>query len=701
LNEIRKYSSNFEVEAKEGLVGHSVVARYGNKRNYVVTDIDFRLTPETYEFDTPEGRVNMITYLEEKYRLKVKVKNQPLIICQRKKGMIFGITGPKGGKCSLNEIEAACDEIFKNCEVLYSRYQKGEGQIELRPRKKKDIIKHEEVRIVIGENEKFVIKKLSEEEIEKFRKDHGSDYYPRTSAFLAPEFCGLTGLPEEVRADYNAMKQIAVHTKLTPDSRTERMQKLLQQFKRLDVKYDRGNTEAKRKVDPDQPGNIMRNWNLEINSQSIDVEGRVLPPQKITLGKYQILDVPSNGQFFFKQPIVSPLALDKWILIHTTKDGEQAGAFVETLYKASSTFGINVDYPTYGESRGTRARDFIDAAENAMKSLKDPQVIVFILPRPSESEYKFIKKWAVTLRLPIITQMIKSKTLNNPKGLMPVCSKVILQITAKRNGDLWRVKIPQGIPKKVMMVGIDVSREARSTYLGFASSYDPNFCKYYTQIQKLGANQEISSTIGNLFVIALNRFYTETQKKFLPDLIVIYRDGVGDSQENELIKMEFETMMNSMIAQFPTYKPRIIYATVNKKIHTRLFNASGAPAAGGRGGRGGRGYSEEGYLSNPLPGTVVHSGIVSSRFYEFLIMPQYVNEGTGTPARIHVIYDKSELPIETFEELTNALCYGYDNWQGAIRTPAPCKYALAHAKLAAKYTKTIPDDRLLSLKYYL
>ena len=81
-------------------------------------------------------------------------------------------------------------------------------------------------------------------------------------------------------------------------------------------------------------------------------------------------------------------------------------------------------------------------------------------------------------------------------------------------------------------------------------------------------------------------------------------------------------------------------------------------------------------------------------------MPQYVNEGTGTPVRIHVIYDTINLPIYAFEDFTNSLCYAYDNWQGPIRTPAPCKYAYSHAKLISKNIKCKPNQKLLHNKYF-
>eukprot|EP00826_Nyctotherus_ovalis_P023412 TRINITY_DN1798_c0_g1_i4.p1 TRINITY_DN1798_c0_g1~~TRINITY_DN1798_c0_g1_i4.p1 ORF type:complete len:416 (-),score=108.11 TRINITY_DN1798_c0_g1_i4:150-1397(-) len=412
-----------------------------------------------------------------------------------------------------------------------------------------------------------------------------------------------------------------------------------------------------------------------------------------------------RDRFFFKQRIVTPLNLDKWILVYDNRSYSTAEKFVDVLYNASNTFGIKVDYPEYVETHNVRAEGYIDAIQHAVKKISEPQIILCILPRNAVNEYPKIKRWAITQDPPHLTQMVKFDTLERAKNMMPICSKIILQINAKRNGDLWRIGIPKEVPKKTMMVGIDISREKGFTYLGFSSSYNPVFTKYYTQLMKLEEKTEISGTVGSLLCNAVMRFYEETSKRFFPELIIIYRDGVGDSQKHEVFCSEVESIFRVFADKLENYKPKLLFAIINKKVHTRFFrkNTGGGETFSGRGRGSRRGLAEESRqdLVNPDPGTVIHEDLVDDNLYEFLIMPQHVNEGTGTPVRVHVIYDTSGLSLTVFEELTNALCYGYDNWQGAIRVPAPCKYAFTHARLATRYTRTKPHAQLLSQKYFL
>lgn len=357
--EAGQQGSNYQTEVKEALYKKSVMAWYGNKRFYVVTDIDFTKDPTTYYFVTTDGNVNIDQYFWKKYGIMIKDKKQPLIV---------------SAKTNKDNVEI--------------------------------------------------------------------------KTYLVPELCGLTGLPENLINDHTTMKQVAKYTKLTPEDRTKRMQNLLKQFTRMDINSTPQQNEEERKINHSLPGQIIKDWGFDIELKSHEVEGRILPPISIRLGNNQIAGVPPSGQFLFKQKICNPIALKKWILVHASFDKKIAENFVETLYKAANVFEIEVEYPKYEESNGIRAADFIDAAMKSLCVLENPDIIVFILPPTAIDEYKHIKRWAITQKMPILTQMIKTKTLQMEKALMAVCNKVILQINAKRNGDLWRVSISKECSKK-------------------------------------------------------------------------------------------------------------------------------------------------------------------------------------------------------------------------------------------------------------
>jgi len=592
--------SGWQEAVKEEIVGKSVLARYGNKMTYVVSDIDFTTSPAKFMFETTSGTVSIMEYFKKKYLTTIKDTDQPLLISIKKQ---------KDGK---------------------------ENRIH-----------------------------------------------------LVPELCSLTGLPDNLREDRSALQRFSVYTKLSPDNRMKESERLLTRFAKA--------KNAAFGIQENNDDTLMGEWNLSVDIAPNQVKGRVLPNQEIMLNGSKSLKVPDNGQFFFKEPVTIPMNFDKWILVHGSKDQQLAEHFVDNLYDVGKTFGIAIEFPTYAETRGIKARDYIDALEKTMEKVKEPKIVVFILPPPAINEYAKLKQYALTHSPPIFTQMVKTRTLNSPKGIFSICGKIALQMNAKRNGVLWRIKAPSSVPKKTMVIGIDSSKEGKMECLGFSASYDPYFSRYYTQVINVKEKQGLNSGIGGCTVKALERFYLETGSKFLPDLLVIYRDGLCETQRNNVLNAELEAILTAINKRYgDKYKPKLIYSIIHKKIHTRFFMKSSECTIPAR-----RGASENSILSNPQPGTIVHTGIVDPRKYEFLMMPQHVNEGTGTPSRITVLHDSSGLPMETFEELTNTLCYAYYNWQGAIRTPAPCKYAFCHAKLISKYAQVSPNEALLSFLYFL
>lgn len=600
---------NYKKKALEEFKGRSVITWYGNKRSYIIDDIDFELNPDTHRFPTPEGLMSITEYMHKKYKITVRERNQPLLVHIRR------------------------------------------------------------------------------------RRDR-----PEEKVYLLPELCAVAGLSEKVAESRDAMKQISVYTKLNPDARMKKTERILNLFS--------GQEETKREeTKSDGPREICEQWGLVIDHVPVKVVARRAPPVKIKLGNREVQEVTGNGQFTIRQKIVNPLHINRWLLVYDERKEGLIREFVDTLYHAAKTFEIEVEHPKYAPIQATNREEYKNAIEKCLGESGMPSIVVCIFSAHFQNVecYSEIKRWAITHNPPIITQIIVDSTLHKKKALLGICSKIVLQMNAKMGGEIWQLESIPMVPRRTMIVGIDVSRDKGFTCLGVSSTRDPLFSSYYTQVWKLPEGAEIAGTVSILVITAIITFFEATKGRFYPELIVIYRDGVGESQKAEMFEVEVNSILIKIKERFPNENFKIIFAVVNKKQHTRFFqNLSDFPERhAARGGR--RGYSEvdTGSFMNPSPGTIIHSDIIDSNSYEFLMMPQFVNEGSGTPVRVHVIYDSSQMPLTVFEDLTNSLCYGYDNWQGPIRTPAPCKYAYTCAKLISRYTKCKPNQELSLRKYFL
>lgn len=275
-----------------------------------------------------------------------------------------------------------------------------------------------------------------------------------------------------------------------------------------------------------------------------------------------------------------------------------------------------------------------------------------------------------------------------------ILCNILKQIVAKQGNKLWIVQRPKGLPTDTMLVGADVfhnTGQGKKSIVGFCASMDRFFTQYasipYAQ-EELG--QEIMYSIGKLMYRALKEYKRINDGK-LPELIVFYRDGVGESQIPLLINIEipeirkafkkFTVDENGKAGGSLPYKPKFAEITVNKRIDDRFF-------LNGK--------------ENPSPGTIISSDVTDNRYFQFFLVAQNVTCGTVTGTKFFVICDdNTELSQDMFWKLTHNQCYNYYNWPGAIRVPAPCFYAHKLGYLVGQTYASETDESLKNKLYYL
>jgi aubergine-like protein len=486
--------------------------------------------------------------------------------------------------------------------------------------------------------------------------------------FLVPELCYLTGISEELKNDHEFMKNLADYTKLEPQRRVDKYKELLNSFEKINIKQE-------------SPVSL---WGVKIDTKPVIVEGTLLPPPTLILGKGKTFPMDNRGTFILKEEVFAPMAFRKWAFIHTSRDEDYAGEVVDTMKKASRAFGITIADPMYISATGMRAQNFIEAASKAAGA----EIYVFFLPPPAKNEYGRIK--AEMLKRGLTSQMIISK---KQKNLMSVASKIVLQMNAKLKGILWKLKLDAlHLAKVTMMVGIDVSTDKGKTVMAFTSSYDPAFMSYHSQIKRLEAGQNVADSMKGFMKEAVEVFYKATNNKFYPEHVIAYRQGVGEMQFENVFNNEVKSCLDVVNS---LSKSKLIFSIMNKRVNDRAFVSS----AGGHSDKRGGSY---GGLSNPPCGTLIDHTTVDGKRYEFSLQPQFVNQGTGTPTKFTVLYDNTGLDNNEYKLLTYNLCYGYQNWMGGIRTPAPTMYAAKLAKLVVKSAKNQdPQGNLCNTLHYL
>jgi aubergine-like protein len=507
-------------------------------------------------------------------------------------------------------------------------------------------------------------KTISELEQPLLVHKHKRKGHPDEIIFLVPELCSMTGISEDMRADFHVMADISQHTRVFPSQRGAELQKFVSDTKK--------NEKVAKELDQ---------WGFQISSNMLEVPGRVLPPEKIFFRNKQITVDPKTEEWSALckgSQVISSIPMQSWLLVYTNRNAKLAAEFSQNLFKAGNQIGFDIGKPQLLELRDDKSRSFVDSIKKNLAA--DIQFVTIILPTPQADRYDSIKQ-ICCLELPVPSQCILAKNLSNPKKVMSVCQNITRQINCKLGGELWTVDIPL---RKTMIVGIDVYHDTLTkgqSACGFSASMNQTFTKYFTPVHFQKTGQELVDGLKRCMKESLQQFFI--LNKHLPEIIIVYRDGVGDGMLQAVVDHEVPQFIETFPSFGENYKPRLCFIVVKKRIHTRMFAKT--PQS----------------LENPPPGTIVDSGCVHKDWYDFFLVSQSVRQGTVTPTHYHVVFDTTGIAPDYIQMLTYKMCHLYYNWAGTIRVPAPCQNAHKVAYLAGKSLHKAPGKDLSHRLYYL
>ncbi|XP_051032322.1 piwi-like protein 3 [Phodopus roborovskii] len=302
--------------------------------------------------------------------------------------------------------------------------------------------------------------------------------------------------------------------------------------------------------------------------------------------------------------------------------------------------------------------------------------VVCVLPNNDKKRYEEIKTFLCT-QSPTPSQCVLASTLKTTKNLHAIIAKIAQQMNCKMGGALWKVNT--GVCR-TMFIGIDCFHDIvnrQKSIAALVASTKEDLSMWHSQCLFQDAGQEIVSDLFSCLQAALDSWVTNEKEK--PQTVVVYRDGVGDGQLQELLKEEVRQM--TYLSSFQSIK--LTFIVVKKRINTRFF------------------LEEKQEIKNPHPGTVVDEVLTREEWYDFYIISQPSKNGTVTPTHYNVIYDTKGLTPNQVQNLTYRLCQMYYNLPGFIRVPAPCHYAHKLAYFVGKAIHRKPAQKLSDYLYYL
>ena len=332
---------------------------------------------------------------------------------------------------------------------------------------------------------------------------------------------------------------------------------------------------------------------------------------------------------------------------------------------------------------------------------------LFVLRNGDEHEYQQAKTFA----LPRGIQSQGLNASNLQRNTTAILANVTKQLGLNKEGTpvFWPYitadRMPSLHQKKILTIGIDLAHTPRENGLSKDSvacfvacrihERSPNcittysehtLIKQHSQSTRDGAQASMATDAEGMEAsrtqlrdCQLTTFVTQSMQKFsegeaedyLPDVVVIYRDGLTETQlENGMAEAEeynpIAAAMRERAEQLGRRPPKMVYSVINKsgRLRFSLTKAApppgiAAPAAAGRS------------AFNPPPGTVVDTTPDGSAQPQFHMIATNETISTAKPVRYMLVknegLDESSsegIPLQDFRELSWALCFAYPNWNG-------------------------------------
>ncbi|XP_076749103.1 aubergine [Xylocopa sonorina] len=478
--------------------------------------------------------------------------------------------------------------------------------------------------------------------------------------YLVPELCRATGLTDNMRENFNLMRALSYHTRVSPSVRIDKLMTFNSRLRSEEAIVQE-----------------LNEWNLKLDDRLIEIPARLLPSEKIVLGGNRTV---SAGQFadwtreLQQKTAFNPARLSNWVLIFIGRIRHDIESFVGILQQVANGMGCRIDNPRLWNLNDDRSNTYSDAIERIM-STSNPELIYCVVSNNRADRYGAIKKKCIVDR-PVPSQVMLARNLT-AKSIWSIATKIAIQINCKLGGAPWSIELP---PINLMVVGFDVCHDPNDKsrdYGAMVASLDRNLTRYFSAVSQHRSGEELSNEFSMNLTKALQNY--RHVNKILPSHIVIYRDGVGDGQVPYVFDHEVEQLKAKLTDIYGPTPVKMAFLIVTKRINTRFFLNN----------------------NNPPPGTIVDDVVTNPLRYDFFIIPQSVRQGTVSPCAYNVIMDTTGWKPDQMQRMTYKLCHMYYNFSGTVRVPAPCQYAHKLAFLVAQFIRRPPSTQMDSLLYFL
>ncbi|WCJ37485.1 Argonaute family protein [Euphorbia peplus] len=433
---------------------------------------------------------------------------------------------------------------------------------------------------------------------------------------------------------------------------------------------------------------VLSSCGVCIEKQMTHVDGRVLETPKLKVGNGEDC-VPQNGRWNLKNKTLwKTTKIDHWAVVNFSARCDTS-KISRDLIDCGRRKGIQIERPyslveeepqSAKGSPVTRVEKMFELIRTKLPAA--PQFILCVLAERKNSDIYGPWKKTCLCEFGIATQCISPLKINDQ-----YLTNVLLKINTKLGGinSLLAIELSKNIPLvteiPTMILGMDVShgspaRDVPSVAAVVGSRQWPLISRYRASVRTQSPKLEMiealykplpDGTDGGIVRELLLEFY-QTSNGHKPKQIIIFRDGVSDSQFNQVLNIEVEQIIKAYRHFGEVDIPKFTVIVAQKHHHTKLFRANGP--------------------ENIPPGTVVDTKIVHPTNYDFYMCAHPgILAGTSRPTHYHVLLDEIGFSPDNLQNLVHSLSYVYQRSTTAISIAAPVHYAHLAAQQMAQFVK--------------
>ncbi|KAM0878492.1 hypothetical protein ACQ4PT_034823 [Festuca glaucescens] len=426
---------------------------------------------------------------------------------------------------------------------------------------------------------------------------------------------------------------------------------------------------------------------ISIAPKFTQIEGRVLQAPKLRVGNGEDM-LPRNGRWnLANKKFFKTCSVMRWSVVNFSARCDVRG-LVRDLKRLGAAKGIEIEDPytvieEIPSMRRARVSDRVDKMFAEIKSKLPglPKFLLCLLPERKNCEVYGPWKRKCLADFGIVTQCLAPTRVNDN-----YLNNVLLKINAKLGGlnTLLQIEVSHTIPivseKPTIILGMDVShgqpgQSDRPSIAAVVSSREwPRISKYRATVHTQSPKLEMMSSLfkpngtadNGLIRESLIDFYTTSDHR-KPDQVIIFRDGVSESQFTQVINIELEQIIEACKFLDEKWEPKFTVIVAQKNHHTRFFQ-TGSP-------------------ENVPPGTVVDKQVCHPKNFDFYMCAHAGMIGTSRPTHYHVLHDEIGFTADTLQEFVHSLSYVYQRSTTAISIVAPISYAHLAAAQVGTFMK--------------